>query len=70
MVVWDVRTHWNYTHAMIQHAQSLQDVIDQWTFETPELCGFMLRLGDWQLLGKIADLLEVSRLFTIFIYHA
>ncbi|KAF8228158.1 hypothetical protein L208DRAFT_1293044 [Tricholoma matsutake] len=70
MVVWDVQTHWNYTHTMIRHAQLLQDAIDQWTFETPELHGFMLRSGDWQLLGKIADLLEVSRLSTIFIHHA
>ncbi|KAF8997990.1 hypothetical protein BDQ17DRAFT_1177627, partial [Cyathus striatus] len=49
MVVRDVRTWWNYTHA-----------IDKWTFDVPVLRGFVLPPESWEYLEQIVDVLEVS----------
>ncbi|THU79115.1 hypothetical protein K435DRAFT_570433, partial [Dendrothele bispora CBS 962.96] len=58
MVIRDVVTRWNYTHAMIRRGQLLRAAIDSWTFETPELRALVLTDVDWRLLGDIADILE------------
>ncbi|KAF4618026.1 hypothetical protein D9613_012868 [Agrocybe pediades] len=59
MVVRDVRTRWNYTHAMICRAIILKDAIDSWVFDkAPALRGVMIGPDEWKLLGQIADFLE------------
>ncbi|KAF9009676.1 hypothetical protein BDQ17DRAFT_1235806 [Cyathus striatus] len=59
MVVRDVCTRWNYTHAMIRRGLLLKEAIDKWTFEVPALRGFVLTPNAWEYLEKLADLLEV-----------
>ncbi|KJA13775.1 hypothetical protein HYPSUDRAFT_94428, partial [Hypholoma sublateritium FD-334 SS-4] len=58
MVVRDVRTRWNYTHAMIRRAILLKESIDTWVFNSPTLRGLGLTPADWKLLTDIADFLE------------
>ncbi|KAF8806990.1 hypothetical protein BYT27DRAFT_7100375 [Phlegmacium glaucopus] len=58
-VVRDVRTRWNYTHAMIRRAELLQEAIDDWVFKTPGLRALLLSEDEWKTLGEIADILEV-----------
>ncbi|KAF8235445.1 hypothetical protein L208DRAFT_1257144, partial [Tricholoma matsutake] len=58
-VVRDIRTRWNYTHAMICRAQILREAIDDWVFKTPGLRALLLSEDEWETLGKIADILEV-----------
>ncbi|KAG6839502.1 hypothetical protein C0991_002004, partial [Blastosporella zonata] len=53
MVVQDVRTRWNYTHAMIGRAIHLREAINKWIFATPNLHGFLLSPADWEHLAKI-----------------
>ncbi|KAE9391852.1 hypothetical protein BT96DRAFT_791259, partial [Gymnopus androsaceus JB14] len=50
MVIRNVCTHWNYTHAMIHQALLLQDVIDTWSFETEETCPLLISPREWKLL--------------------
>ncbi|KAI0284496.1 hypothetical protein BC826DRAFT_919592 [Russula brevipes] len=59
MVVRDVRTRWNYTHAMIARALLLQEAINTWIFETSELQGCLFTKSDWTKLEHLADILEV-----------
>ncbi|KAF8234795.1 hypothetical protein L208DRAFT_1259974 [Tricholoma matsutake] len=61
MVVCNVRTCWNYTHAMIHQALLLEEAIDSWTYGTWELRGLGLLRSDWKLLGQLVDVLEVQR---------
>ncbi|KAF9540079.1 hypothetical protein CPC08DRAFT_651031 [Agrocybe pediades] len=68
MVVWDVRTQWNYMYAMIHRAMLLRDAIDSWVFDKAQaMRSAMLGPDEWKLLGQIADFLEVSlaKLFTL-----
>ncbi|EEB88625.1 hypothetical protein MPER_13449, partial [Moniliophthora perniciosa FA553] len=58
MVIRDVKTRWNYTHAMIRRALFLREAIDSWTFETKEMRAAGLSVKDWRLLEAIADMLE------------
>ncbi|KAF8967158.1 hypothetical protein BDZ97DRAFT_1638946, partial [Flammula alnicola] len=58
MVVRDVKTRWNYTHAMIRRGDNTRAVIDTWVFNTEELRSATLSSADWKLLGQIADVLE------------
>ncbi|KAJ3804504.1 hypothetical protein F5876DRAFT_6719, partial [Lentinula aff. lateritia] len=58
MVVRDVCTRWNYTHAMIRRAQLLQEAIDTWTFETEEMRPLLIDKKEWKLLEDLADILE------------
>ncbi|KIL56766.1 hypothetical protein M378DRAFT_35880, partial [Amanita muscaria Koide BX008] len=57
-VVRDVRTRWNYTHAMIRRAELLKEAIDDWVFKTPGLRTLLLNEDEWKSLGEIADILE------------
>ncbi|KAJ8079430.1 hypothetical protein PM082_021946 [Marasmius tenuissimus] len=59
MVVRDVRTRWNYTHATIRRALCLRKAIDTWTFETSELRLLLLADAEWDLLSNTADMLEI-----------
>jgi len=59
MVVRDVRTRWNYTHAMIRRGLLLREAIDTWAFDTETFRGLLLTRADWDLLSQIADVLEV-----------
>ncbi|KAF8148918.1 hypothetical protein B0H34DRAFT_828266 [Crassisporium funariophilum] len=63
MVVRDVKTRWNYTHAMIRRGLQLKESVDTWVFNTPALRGISLTPNDWKLLAEIADFLEVCKLF-------
>ncbi|KAJ6483393.1 hypothetical protein C8R45DRAFT_871167, partial [Mycena sanguinolenta] len=58
MVVRDVRHRWNYTHAMIRHASLLQDAVDKWVLDRPELRSLYLSPADWSYLKSLGDLLE------------
>ena len=74
-MVRDVRTRWNYTHAMIRRAELLQEVgftyicvrtsdilfqaIDDWVFKTPGLRALLLNEDEWKILGEIGDVIEV-----------
>ncbi|KAF8225931.1 hypothetical protein L208DRAFT_1304420 [Tricholoma matsutake] len=58
MVVRDVRTQWNYTHAMIHRALLLKEAVNAWVFQSPSLHGCILLLADWTLLEQLADVLE------------
>jgi len=67
MVVRDVSTRWNYTHAMIKHALLLRKAIDRWVHEHDELWALTLRADEWSLLEKLCGLLEVHNIrFFIF----
>ncbi|KAF8223565.1 hypothetical protein L208DRAFT_1207858, partial [Tricholoma matsutake] len=57
-VVRDVRTCWNYTHAMIHRAELLKEAIDDWVFKTPGLRALLLNEDEWKTLREIADILE------------
>ncbi|KAF8237716.1 hypothetical protein L208DRAFT_1037201, partial [Tricholoma matsutake] len=58
MVVHNIHTHWNYTHAMICGALLLEEAIDSWTYGTWEIQGLGLSRSDWKLLGQLVDVLE------------
>ncbi|KAJ3756617.1 hypothetical protein EV360DRAFT_7620, partial [Lentinula raphanica] len=58
MVVRDVRTRWNYTHAMIRRALLLQEAIDAWTLSTPKMQDLFILGREWKLLKELADVLE------------
>ncbi|KAF8347490.1 hypothetical protein F5887DRAFT_855625, partial [Amanita rubescens] len=58
MVIRDVCTCWNYTHAMIQRALLLREAINAWVFEIPEFYGMMLKPSEWAVMEQIADVLE------------
>ncbi|CAA7264626.1 unnamed protein product [Cyclocybe aegerita] len=65
----DVRTRWNYTHAMIERADLLEDVVNTWFFETKELHGVMLSVADWKSLKQIGAILEEFTKATFKISH-
>ncbi|KAJ3818132.1 hypothetical protein F5878DRAFT_494374, partial [Lentinula raphanica] len=58
MIICDVRTQWNYTHAMIQRALLLQEAIDAWTLSTPKMQDLFILGCEWKLLKELADVLE------------
>ncbi|KDR74579.1 hypothetical protein GALMADRAFT_15913, partial [Galerina marginata CBS 339.88] len=58
MVVRDVRTRWNYTHAMIRRALLQKEAIDTWVFNHENLRGLMHKSTDWKFLSEVADFLE------------
>lgn len=60
MVIRDIVTRWNYTHAMIERALMLRRAIDRWVRDYDELAPLMLRQEDWEQLEHIKELLEVS----------
>ncbi|KAH7917409.1 hypothetical protein BV22DRAFT_1026370 [Leucogyrophana mollusca] len=61
MVVRDVVTCWNYTHAMIKRALMLRKAIDTWVLDCEEVQPFFLSNNEWSLLEKLAEVLEVCR---------
>ncbi|KAJ3513785.1 hypothetical protein NLJ89_g2755 [Agrocybe chaxingu] len=58
MVIKDILTRWNYTHAMIHRGHLIQDAMDTWVFDTPSFRSVMLSKADWKFLEQIADVLE------------
>ena len=76
MVVRDVRTRWNSTHAMIDRALLLREVrldlfgisvyspivqaINDWVYSMPEYRELALSNAEWERLRILRDLLEVS----------
>ncbi|KDR65759.1 hypothetical protein GALMADRAFT_1362644 [Galerina marginata CBS 339.88] len=69
MVIRDVRTHWNYTHAMIKHALILQKAINKWVLN----CGLQdlsLLLEEWLILEKLGAMLEVFTQVTLQMSHS
>ncbi|EIN07765.1 hypothetical protein PUNSTDRAFT_27160, partial [Punctularia strigosozonata HHB-11173 SS5] len=58
MVIRDIRTRWNYTHAMIKRAEMLRESIKHWVFDTEEMQGVTLTDKDWIELKHIGDILE------------
>ncbi|TDL13475.1 hypothetical protein BD410DRAFT_735332 [Rickenella mellea] len=60
MVIRDVVTRWNYTHAMIRRASLLYKAVDEWVFEHEELHEFMLTASEWKMLKELANVLEVE----------
>ncbi|KAJ7582415.1 hypothetical protein C8J56DRAFT_791465 [Mycena floridula] len=65
MVVKDVSTCWNFTLAMIRHAELLKEAIQRWIFSYPAFHFVLPSLDDWKELHQVADILEASRLFLI-----
>jgi len=59
MVVRDVATRWNYTHAMIKRARLLQRAVDRWARDREETQCLVLSTDEWDLLGQIEKMLEV-----------
>ena len=60
MVVKDVATRWNYTHAMIKRALILRKPIERWVRSYTELWNLTLLADEWVSLEKLCALLEVS----------
>jgi hypothetical protein len=75
MVVRDVATRWNYTHAMIERAILLSKVclisyfpflevtkfqaIDKWVIDRDDLAHLRLTTDDWRILQQVKDILNV-----------
>ncbi|KAF7794640.1 hypothetical protein EIP86_005777, partial [Pleurotus ostreatoroseus] len=59
MVIRDVVTRWNYTHAMIERALFMRTAIDTWVFNNVKLRELLLSQQEWALLKSIAGLLEI-----------
>ncbi|KAF6743919.1 hypothetical protein DFP72DRAFT_773509, partial [Ephemerocybe angulata] len=59
MVVRDVRTRWNSTHAMIVRALLLRKAIDEWVIRTPEYRHVLLSKEDWKELECLDVIFEV-----------
>jgi hypothetical protein len=58
MVVRDVKTRWNYTHAMIKRGYTLRKAIDTWCLHyAPD---FHISTLQWKVLDEICKVLEVS----------
>ncbi|KAG1832270.1 hypothetical protein DFJ58DRAFT_670218 [Suillus subalutaceus] len=61
MVIRNVATRWNYTHAMIQRALMLCKAIEKWVFERKELRDELyLSNQEWAFLKWLADILKMS----------
>ncbi|KAJ3723881.1 hypothetical protein C8R42DRAFT_578344 [Lentinula raphanica] len=60
MVIRDVATRWNSTHAMIKRGRLLSEAIDEWTFRNKDFRAISLRENDWIQLEQIERVLEVS----------
>ncbi|KAG8940951.1 hypothetical protein FRC04_004865 [Tulasnella sp. 424] len=58
MVIRDVKTRWNCTHAMIQRALLLQNAINAWVLNVPELHPYALTKFDWKVLTATEELLQ------------
>ncbi|TFK31213.1 hypothetical protein BDQ12DRAFT_561205, partial [Crucibulum laeve] len=58
MVIRDVITRWNFTHAMIRRALVLRKSIDTWVFENLQLRPLFLQQHEWDMLEQLADILE------------
>ncbi|KAL1939855.1 hypothetical protein VTO73DRAFT_9555 [Trametes versicolor] len=59
MVIRDVATRWNYTHAMIERGLLMQEAIDTWVFKNKQLRSFLLSAAEWQTLRQLGGILEV-----------
>ncbi|KAF5335248.1 hypothetical protein D9758_017381 [Tetrapyrgos nigripes] len=47
MVIRDVRTRWNYTHAMIQRGHLLRSAINEWVLKHEDLLDLRISKEDW-----------------------
>ncbi|KAF5378354.1 hypothetical protein D9615_002986 [Tricholomella constricta] len=65
MVVRDVRTRWNYTHAMIKRALMLRKAIDAWVKDRLELRPLHIKASEWDLLRDLGSLLEIFTQVTL-----
>ncbi|KAF5332340.1 hypothetical protein D9758_017443 [Tetrapyrgos nigripes] len=70
MVIRDVRTRWNYTHAMIRRARLLRSAINEWVLKHEDLLDLRLSKEDWTELEQIEKLLEVFTEVTNLMSHA
>lgn len=61
MVIRDVVTRWNYTHAMIQRGVLLQKAINQWVITANDgaFQGLFLTPNEWDTLKHLEQLLSV-----------
>ncbi|KAI0686961.1 hypothetical protein C8T65DRAFT_590661 [Cerioporus squamosus] len=60
MVIRDVPTRWNSTHAMMQRGLLLRKAIDLWVFQHPALRDLLLTDSEWKTISKLTEILEVS----------
>lgn len=60
MVVKDVKTRWNFTHAMIKRGLILRKVIDRWVRSQTALWGLTILGDEWAKLEDLRALLEVT----------
>ncbi|KAG2138040.1 ribonuclease H-like domain-containing protein [Suillus bovinus] len=67
MVIHNVATRWNYTHAMIQRALMLHEAIEKWVFKRKELHDELyLSSQECTFLKQLADILEVFTKVTFY----
>ncbi|THU92849.1 hypothetical protein K435DRAFT_671393 [Dendrothele bispora CBS 962.96] len=59
MVIRDVQTRWNYTHAMIRRARLLREAIDEWIHVHKDLRDLTLSNSDWKRLEQLETVLDV-----------
>ncbi|TEB25592.1 hypothetical protein FA13DRAFT_1634010 [Coprinellus micaceus] len=62
MVIKDVCTRWNLTHAMLARALLLSDAIDDWVHGNKEYRSLGLRPKEWEGLRVMCRILEVCPL--------
>ncbi|KAF5342711.1 hypothetical protein D9758_015876 [Tetrapyrgos nigripes] len=60
MVIRDVATRWNYTHAMMKRGRLLQEAIDNWVFLHAEFRDLALSKSDWKKLEHLENILQAS----------
>lgn len=60
MPIRDVRTRWNSTHALLERAVLLRQVIKKWVEDRDELEHLRLSNHEWEQLEAVCELLEVS----------
>ncbi|TFY70017.1 hypothetical protein EVJ58_g118 [Rhodofomes roseus] len=59
MPIRDVKTRWNWTHAMIQRALIMRKAITAWVMDHDKLHHLLLTADDWYLLEQLESLLVI-----------
>ncbi|TFY61097.1 hypothetical protein EVJ58_g4726 [Rhodofomes roseus] len=59
MPIRDVKTRWNWTHAMIQRALIMRKAITAWVMDHDKLHHLLLTSDDWYLLEQLESLLVI-----------
>ncbi|KAF5372244.1 hypothetical protein D9758_004983 [Tetrapyrgos nigripes] len=70
MVIWDVRTRWNYTHAMLKRARLLRKAVNEWVHLHEEFHELTLSLNDWKWLENLENFLEKFTQVTLTLSHS